>query len=101
MTPEDMEALGVADGEFVRMVSRRGEITVTATRSHKPSRGSAFLPFHFKDAFANMLTINRLDLYGKIPEFKFCAVLVEHTCQVTPLSPRSLPAKQSVRLFRP
>jgi formate dehydrogenase major subunit len=77
MAPEDMQALGVVDGEFVRMVSRRGEIAVTATRSHKPSRGSVFLPFHFKDAAANLLTIDTLDPYGKIPEFKFCAVRVE------------------------
>jgi formate dehydrogenase major subunit len=77
MTPEDMQALGVADGEFVRVASRRGEITVKAVRSHKPSRGSVFLPFHFKEAAANLLTIDALDPYGKIPEFKFCAVRVE------------------------
>jgi formate dehydrogenase major subunit len=77
MTPEDMQALGVADGEFVRVVSRRGEVTVKAVRSHKPSRGSVFLPFHFKEAAANLLTIDALDPYGKIPEFKFCAVRVE------------------------
>jgi formate dehydrogenase major subunit len=77
MTSEDMQALGVADGEFVRVTSRRGEITVKALRSHKPSRGSVFLPFHFKEAAANLLTIDALDPYGKIPEFKFCAVRVE------------------------
>jgi formate dehydrogenase major subunit len=77
MTPDDMQALGVADGEFVRVVSRRGEVMVKATSSHKPSRGSVFLPFHFKEAAANLLTIDALDPYGKIPEFKFCAVRVE------------------------
>ena len=77
MTPEDMQALGVADGEFVRVVSRRGEVTVKAMGSHKPSRGSVFLPFHFKEAAANLLTIDALDPYGKIPEYKFCAVRVE------------------------
>jgi formate dehydrogenase major subunit len=77
MTSEDMQALGVADGEFVRVVSRRGEVTVKALCSHKPSRGSVFLPFHFKEAAANLLTIDAIDPYGKIPEFKFCAVRVE------------------------
>jgi formate dehydrogenase major subunit len=77
MTPEDMIALGIADGDMVRVVSRRGEITVKTIRSHKPSRGSVFLPFHFKEAAANLLTIDALDPYGKIPEFKFCAVRVE------------------------
>lgn len=77
MTPEDMEALGIAPDEYVRVRSRRGELTVKVTRSHKPSRGSVFLPFHFKEAAANLLTIDALDPYGKIPEFKFCAVRVE------------------------
>jgi formate dehydrogenase major subunit len=77
MTPEDMTALGIADGDMVRVVSRRGEITVKTISSHKPSAGSVFLPFHFKEAAANLLTIDALDPYGKIPEFKFCAVRVE------------------------
>ena len=77
MTPEDMTALNIEDGERVRVVSRRGEITVKVTASSKPSTGSVFLPFHFKEAAANLLTIDALDPYGKIPEFKFCAVRVE------------------------
>jgi formate dehydrogenase major subunit len=77
MTPDDMAALGIADGDMVRVISRRGEVVVKAISSHKPSRGSVFLPFHFKEAAANLLTIDALDPYGKIPEFKFCAVRVE------------------------
>ena len=77
MTPADMGALNIEDGERVRVVSRRGEITVKVTASSKPSTGSVFLPFHFKEAAANLLTIDALDPYGKIPEFKFCAVRVE------------------------
>jgi formate dehydrogenase major subunit len=72
-----MLALEVSDGEMVRVVSRRGEIIVRVQQSEKPSRGSVFLPFHFKEAAANLLTIDALDPYGKIPEFKFCAVRVE------------------------
>jgi formate dehydrogenase major subunit len=77
MTPDDMDELGLLPDEVVRVCSRRGELTVKVTRSHKPSRGSVFLPFHFKEAAANLLTIDALDPYGKIPEFKFCAVRVE------------------------
>jgi formate dehydrogenase major subunit len=77
MTAEDMDALGLEDGEMVRVLSRRGEVTVRALRSHKPQPGSVFLPFHFREAAANLLTIDELDPYGKIPEFKFCAVRVE------------------------
>ncbi|WP_256868233.1 molybdopterin dinucleotide binding domain-containing protein [Candidatus Entotheonella palauensis] len=65
------------DDEYVRVLSRRGELTVKVTRSHKPARGSVFIPFHFKEAAANLLTIDALAPYGKIPEFKFCAVRVE------------------------
>ena len=77
ITPEDMAELGIASGEFVRVRSRRGEVRVKAISSPKPARGSVFLPFHFKEAAANLLTIDALDPYGKIPEFKFCAVRVE------------------------
>ncbi|MCZ6872324.1 MAG: formate dehydrogenase subunit alpha [bacterium] len=77
MTLDDMQAIGIADGERVRVVSRRGELTVKVLQSHKPSRGSVFLPFHFRESAANLLTIDELDPDGKIPAFKFCAVQVE------------------------
>ena len=41
------------------------------------TRGSVFIPFHFREAAANMLTNDALDPYGKIPEFKFCAVRLD------------------------
>jgi formate dehydrogenase major subunit len=77
MTLEEMRALDIAAGEFGRVVSRRGEVMVKATRLHKPSRGSVFLPFHCKEAAVNLLTIDALNPYGMIPEFTFCAVRVE------------------------
>ncbi len=77
MHPDDLQMLGVRDGEFVRLRSRRGEIVLKARASGRMSRGSVFIPFHFKEAAANLLTIDELDPYGKIPEFKFCAVRIE------------------------
>ena len=41
--------------------------------------GSVFIPFHFREAAANVLTTDKLDPDGKIPEFKFCAVTIEPT----------------------
>jgi formate dehydrogenase major subunit len=35
------------------------------------------MPFHFREAAANLLTIDEIDPMGKIPEFKFCAVRIE------------------------
>jgi formate dehydrogenase major subunit len=75
--PDDLRMLGVSDGEFVRLRSRRGEIRLKARASTRMSRGSVFVPFHFKEAAANLLTIDALDPYGKIPEYKFCAVQIE------------------------
>jgi formate dehydrogenase major subunit len=77
MHPDDLQTLGLCDGEVVRVRSRRGEIRLKARASKRMTRGSVFVPFHFKEAAANLLTIDALDPYGKIPEFKFCAVRVE------------------------
>jgi len=75
--PEDGDRLGVADGAFVTVTSRRGTITLKAKRGNETQPGSVFIPFHFREAAANVLTTDKLDPYGKIPEFKFCAVRVE------------------------
>ena len=45
--------------------------------SHREARGNCFIPFHFREAAANLLTIDEIDPFGKIPEFKFCAVRIE------------------------
>ena len=45
--------------------------------SHRDTPGTCFVPFHFREAAANVLTIDEIDPTGKIPEFKFCAVRVE------------------------
>ncbi len=77
INPVDAERLGVADGEFARVTSRRGSIELEARVSHRETPGSCFIPFHFREAAANLLTIDEIDPFGKIPEFKFCAVRVE------------------------
>ena len=77
VNPDDLADLGAADGEPVRVSSRRGTITLKARSSDAVAPGSVFIPFHFREAAANLLTIDELDPYGKIPEFKFCAVKVE------------------------
>jgi formate dehydrogenase major subunit len=74
---EDAGRLGVADGDFVRVTSRRGSIELKAKLSHRETPGSCFIPFHFREAAANLLTIDEIDPVGKIPEFKFCAVRIE------------------------
>ena len=69
--------LGLADGDLARVSSRRGTIELEVSVSHREARGNCFIPFHFREAAANLLTIDEIDPVGKIPEFKFCAVRIE------------------------
>ena len=75
--PDDAAGLGLADGDLARVTSRRGSIELEVRVSHREARGNCFIPFHFREAAANLLTIDEIDPFGKIPEFKFCAVRIE------------------------
>jgi formate dehydrogenase major subunit len=75
--PDDAAGLGLADGDMARVSSRRGVIELETKVSHREARGNCFIPFHFREAAANLLTIDEIDPFGKIPEFKFCAVAIE------------------------
>ncbi len=75
--PKDAADRGLAHGEMVLVRSRRGEIELRLKVSHREALGNCFIPFHFREAAANVLTIDEIDPYGKIPEFKFCAVQIE------------------------
>jgi formate dehydrogenase major subunit len=75
--PEDLYVFGAQDGDFVRVSSRRGSIVLKARIGVRTQKGSVFIPFHFREAAANLLTNDVLDPFGKIPEFKFCAVKLE------------------------
>ncbi len=74
---EDCEKLGVKDGEAVRVSSRRGTIDIPVKLTDKVIVGNIFIPFHFSEAAANMLTIDAVDPVAKIPELKVCAVKIE------------------------
>ncbi len=76
--PQDLAAVGqVAPGDLVRLVSRRGSIHAYARVDDGLHRGEVFMPFCYHEAAANLLTNEALDPYGKIPEFKYCAVRLE------------------------
>jgi formate dehydrogenase major subunit len=77
VNPDDAAELGLADGDAARVTSRRGTIELATRVSHREARGNCFIPFHFREAAANLLTIDEIDPFGKIPEFKFCAVRIE------------------------
>ena len=74
---KDAEKLGISNGEKIRVSSRRGSITAAARVGRKVSEGETWMPFHFEDSPANVLTNAALDEFARIPEFKVCAVRLE------------------------
>ena len=74
MHPQDAENLGLAEGDWAAVASRRGEIALKVRFSDTPLPGAVFIPMHFREAAANLLTNPAVDPWGKIPEFKVCAV---------------------------
>jgi formate dehydrogenase major subunit len=75
--PLDAKRMKIRAGQLLRLRSRRGEIEVEARITPIVQRGSVFVPFHFAETAANVLTNPALDPVVKIPEYKICAVQVE------------------------
>ena len=75
--PSDAKNLAVDDKQAVKVTSKRGEVVLRAKVTEKTTPGVVFIPFHFAEAAANLLTNEALDPEAKIPEFKACAVKVE------------------------
>jgi len=77
INPQDAARFGVADGEMVRLASRRGEVTVRAKLTDVCPPGVVSTTFHFAECPVNVLTNPAIDPVAKIPETKVCAVRVE------------------------
>lgn len=77
ISPEDARGLGIEDEEKVKVSSRRGKIVIKAKLTDRVEKGVVFIPFHFVESAANVLTNPALDPVAKIPELKVCAVRVE------------------------
>ena len=77
MNYKDADALGIKNGDKVKMASRRGQIESTARVGRKVSQGESWMPFHFPDGNCNWLTNPVVDKYAKIPEYKVCAINIE------------------------
>ena len=69
--------LGIEPGDMVRVSTRRGAIELSARHDDSVPDGVVFIPFAYVEAAANLLTNPKLDPFGKIPEFKYCAAKVE------------------------
>ena len=77
INPQDASTLGIADGETVKVVSRRGAVVAKAKVTDVSPIGVVFMTFHFAESPTNQLTNPALDPVAKIPEFKVCAVRIE------------------------
>jgi formate dehydrogenase major subunit len=73
---EDLAALGLEAGDVVTVQSRRGAVAIHVRRDDGTPRGAVFIPFAYYEAAANLMTNAALDPFGKIPEFKYCAVAI-------------------------
>ncbi|MCI0401161.1 MAG: formate dehydrogenase subunit alpha [Gammaproteobacteria bacterium] len=76
INPGDLDAVGAKPGDEIVLESRRGRISARARVDDGLQSGTVFMAFCFNEAAANLLTNEALDPFGKIPEFKFCAVRV-------------------------
>jgi len=79
MHPDDANNLGLETDDWVKVSSRRGTIQLRVLVTGRSPQGTVFIPFHFAEAAANLLTLDRLDGRAKIPDYKITAVNVEKT----------------------
>ncbi|MBI2850244.1 MAG: molybdopterin-dependent oxidoreductase, partial [Chloroflexi bacterium] len=77
INPVDATPLGIADGDSVKVTSRRGQVTAKARVTGISPPGVVSMDIHFAEAAANVLTNPALDPVSKTPELKVCAVRVE------------------------
>lgn len=82
--PLDLERLGLQPGQPVTIASRRGEVVLYARADDSSPVGAIFVPFCYYEAAINRLTNAALDPFGKIPEFKYCAVKLTPGGEVAP-----------------
>jgi formate dehydrogenase alpha subunit len=77
MNSQDARETGIADGQAVRVISRRGKVTAMARVTDDIRRGVLFMPWHFSESGPNVLTGPSAGPPSKMPEFKFCAARIE------------------------
>ncbi len=78
LSPEDAARLGIADGDLLAIVSRRGRVHAPARIDRALRAGMVFMTLHFPDQVpTNMLTVDENDPLSGTSEFKACAVRLE------------------------
>jgi nitrate reductase NapA len=82
---EDARALGIGNGDMVRVESRRGLLDLPAWIDGRgqPPRGSLFIPFFDERLMANVLTLDEHCPISKQPDYKKCAVRIARAPRVS------------------
>ena len=83
MCGPDLLELGLNEGDVITLSSRRGEVCLKVRRDDGTPTGAVFVPFAYYEAAANLMTNAALDPFGKIPEFKYCAIAVKAGGQIS------------------
>ena len=78
LNPEDASELGISNGEFVLLETRRGELKLPAWIDGRglPPKGTVFVPFFDETRMINDLTLDEHDPFSKQPDYKKCAARV-------------------------
>jgi formate dehydrogenase major subunit len=84
VNPDDAVELGLEDGAPVRITSRRNSMVISVRISDRVARRQVFVPFHFREAAANLLTNPVLEPHAKMAALKVCAVRLEPATVASP-----------------
>ena len=79
MHPNDAERMGIQTDDWVQLESRRGSVKVRVLVTGRSPENTVFLPFHFAEAAANQLTLDKVDNRAKIPDYKNTAIKITKT----------------------
>ena len=74
--PDDLDQIAAKPGDNVLIQSRRGKVKAVARADAGVQPGVVFMAFCYHEAAANLITNEAMDPFGKIPEFKYCAVKI-------------------------
>lgn len=77
VNPVDAERMGIKEGVWVRLTSRRGSVEMRATITDRSQEGTIFTTYNHTEALVNFLTLDALDRLSRTPEYKLCAIKVE------------------------
>jgi predicted molibdopterin-dependent oxidoreductase YjgC len=77
INPADAIRLGIKEGNWIRMTSRRGSVEMRATITDRSQEGTIFTTYNHLEALVNFLTLDALDRLSRTPEYKLCAIKVE------------------------